>query len=61
MRVKATKSAGGFDVTGDGAGLEGRAGLSLPAQLANQIGLTGALRQVSAFTEFPSCGGVRFT
>ena len=45
VRVKASESAGGFDVTGDGAGLEGRAGLSLPAQLANQVGLTRALRQ----------------
>jgi len=45
VRVNGNTTSGRFDVTGDGAGLEGRAGLSLPAQVANQTGLTRALSQ----------------
>jgi hypothetical protein len=51
VRVKASRTAGRFDVTGDGRGIEARAGLSLPAQVANHTGLTDALRQ--------ALGGVR--
>ena len=43
--MKASKSAGRFDVTDDGRGLENRAGMTLPAQVANHVGLTGGLRQ----------------
>ena len=45
MRVKANRTAGRFDVTDDGSGVEGRAGLSLPAQVANHVGLTRALSE----------------
>jgi hypothetical protein len=45
VRVKASKSAGRFDVTDDGRGLENRAGMTLPAQVANHVGLTGGLRR----------------
>jgi hypothetical protein len=44
VRVKASKSAGRFDVSDDGRGLENWAGVTLPAQVANHVGLTGGLR-----------------
>lgn len=43
VRVNGHTTSGRFDVTGEVAGLEGRAGLSLPAPVANQTGLTRAL------------------
>jgi hypothetical protein len=43
--VKRSKRAGGFVVSGDGRGIEGRAGLALPVEVADRIGLTGALSQ----------------
>ena len=45
MRVKGSKSAGRFDVTDDGRGIGNHAGLSLPAQVANHVGLTDRLRE----------------
>ena len=39
MRVNGNATAGRFDVTGDGQGLERRAGVSLPAQVVNHTGL----------------------
>jgi hypothetical protein len=43
VRVKASRGSGGFDVTGDGRGVEGRAGLGLLAETADRVGLTAAL------------------
>lgn len=51
MRVKASRTAGRFEVTDDAQGIEPRAGMSLPAQVANHTGLTAALSQ--------ALGGVR--
>ena len=48
MRVNGNTTSGRFDVSCDGAGLEGRAGLSLPAQVANQTGLPRALSQADS-------------
>lgn len=43
MRVKANRTGASFDVTADGRGLEGRAGVALPSRLADRVGLTDAL------------------
>lgn len=43
MRVKASRTAGQFDVTDEGQGIEARAGVSLAAQVANWTGLADAL------------------
>ncbi|MGH8932012.1 MAG: hypothetical protein ACRDZO_15670, partial [Egibacteraceae bacterium] len=43
--VNTTKTARPFEVTADGRGMTGRAGLSLVAQLADRVGLTGHLRR----------------
>jgi hypothetical protein len=53
--VKASSTAGRFDVTDDGQGLENRAGMALPAQVANHVGLTGGLRRALSRVR----GGVR--
>ena len=43
MRVQATNSPGGFEVTTDGAGVVGHAGAALLQELADRLGLTSAL------------------
>jgi hypothetical protein len=43
--VQRSKRVGGFAVSGDGGGIEGRAGLALPVEVADRIGLTDALCQ----------------
>ena len=43
MRVKATKSRVGFEVTTDGVGVVGHAGAALLRELADRLELTGAL------------------
>lgn len=43
MRVQDSRRGGRFDVTTDGRGLTGRAGLGLAAEVADTIGLTGHL------------------
>jgi hypothetical protein len=43
LRVQATNSAGSFEVTTDGVGVVGHAGAALLGELADQVGLTGAL------------------
>jgi hypothetical protein len=49
--VQRSRRAGGFAVSGDGRGIEGRAGLALPVEVADRIGLTDALCE--------ALGGVR--
>ena len=43
LRVQATNSPGGFEVTTDGAGVVGHAGAALLRELADRVGLTKAL------------------
>src|ERR671922_2904780 len=43
LRVQATKSPSGFQVTTDGAGVVGHAGAALLRELADRLGLTAAL------------------
>jgi hypothetical protein len=43
LRVQATKSAARFEVTADGAGVVGHAGVALLAELADRLGLTCVL------------------
>jgi hypothetical protein len=43
LRVQATNSPGSFEVTTDGAGVVGHAGAALLRELADRVGLTGAL------------------
>jgi Transposase DDE domain group 1 len=43
LRVQATKSRPGFEVTTDGAGVVGHAGAALLVELADRVGLTRAL------------------
>ena len=43
MRVQATNSPSSFEVTTDGAGVVGHAGAALLRELADRLGLTGAL------------------
>ena len=43
MRVQATKSPASFEVTTDGTGMVGHAGAALLRELADRVGLTGAL------------------
>jgi hypothetical protein len=43
LRVQATNSPGGFEVTTDGAGVVGHAGAALLRELADRLGLTRAL------------------
>jgi hypothetical protein len=43
LRVQATKSPYSFDVTTDGTGVVGHAGAALLRELADRVGLTGAL------------------
>jgi hypothetical protein len=43
LRVQATNSAGSFEVTTDGTGVVGHAGAALLRELADRVGLTGAL------------------
>ena len=43
MRVQATNSPGGFEVTTDGAGVVSHAGAALLGELADRVGLTRAL------------------
>ena len=43
MRVQATNSRPGFEVTTDGVGVVGHAGAALLRELADRVGLTGAL------------------
>ena len=43
MRVQATKSRVGFEVTTDGVGVVGHAGAALLRELADRLELTGAL------------------
>jgi Transposase DDE domain group 1 len=43
LRVQATNSPSGFEVTTDGAGVVGHAGAALLRELADRVGLTGAL------------------
>ena len=43
MRVQATNLSSGFEVTTDGAGVVGHAGAALLRELADRLGLTGAL------------------
>ena len=48
MQVKDNSRPGRFDVTTDGRGVTGRAGLGLAAEVADTIGLTGALSAVTS-------------
>ena len=43
LRVQATNTSPGFEVTTDGAGVVGHAGAALLRELADRVGLTGAL------------------
>jgi hypothetical protein len=43
LRVQATNSPGSFEVTTDGVGVVGHAGAALLRELADRVGLTGAL------------------
>ena len=43
MRVQATNSSYGFEVTTDGTGVVGYAGAALLRELADRLGLTAAL------------------
>jgi hypothetical protein len=43
LRVQATNSPSSFEVTTDGAGVVGHAGAALLRELADRLGLTGAL------------------
>ena len=43
LRVQATNSRVGFEVTTDGVGMVGHAGAALLRELADRLGLTGAL------------------
>jgi hypothetical protein len=43
LRVQATRTGPGFEVTADGAGVVGHAGAALLAELADRLGLTAAL------------------
>jgi hypothetical protein len=43
LRVQATNSPGSFEVTTDGTGVVGHAGAALLRELADRVGLTGAL------------------
>jgi hypothetical protein len=43
LRVQATNWASSFEVTADGTGVVGHAGAALLRELANRVGLTGAL------------------
>jgi hypothetical protein len=43
LRVQATKSLSGFEVTTDGTGVVGHAGAALLRELADRVGLTRAL------------------
>jgi Transposase DDE domain group 1 len=43
LRVQATNSAFSFEVTTDGTGVVGHAGATLLVELADRVGLTGAL------------------
>jgi hypothetical protein len=43
LRVQATNSPGSFEVTIDGTGVVGHAGAALLRELADRVGLTGAL------------------
>jgi hypothetical protein len=43
LRVQATNSASGFEVTTDGTGVVGHAGAALLGELADRVGLTSAL------------------
>jgi hypothetical protein len=43
LRVQAIKPRAGFEVTADGDGVVGHAGAALLAELADRLGLTGAL------------------
>ncbi len=53
--VHASRIARPFEVSADGRGMTGRAGLSLVAQLADRVGLTGP----SALTSNGGCRGWR--
>jgi hypothetical protein len=43
LRVQATNSPHGFEVTTDGAGMVGHAGAALLRELADRLGLTSTL------------------
>jgi hypothetical protein len=43
LRVQATNSRSGFEVTIDGTGVVGHAGAALLRELADRLGLTAAL------------------
>jgi hypothetical protein len=43
LRVQATNSLSSFEVTTDGTGVVGHAGVALLRELADRVGLTGAL------------------
>ena len=45
MKVNATRAACPLEVTADGRGMTGRAGLGLLAQVADRVGLTAYLRR----------------
>jgi Transposase DDE domain group 1 len=55
LRVQATNWASGFEVTTDGTGVVGHAGAALLGELADRLGLTGALgwRQASGRRRHP--------
>ncbi len=59
--VQRNRRRGGFQVNGDGRGIESRAGLALPVEVADWIGLTDALstalREVRSWRDHdPRCG-----
>jgi hypothetical protein len=61
LRVQATNSPGGFEVTIDGTGVVGHAGAALLRELADRLGLTAALgwRQADGRRRHPDTAVLR--
>jgi hypothetical protein len=61
LRVQATNSPGGFEVTIDGTGVVGHAGAALLRELADRLGLTAALgwRQANGRRRHPDTAVLR--
>jgi hypothetical protein len=61
LRVQATNSSSGVEVTTDGTGVVGHAGAALLGELADRLGLTSALgwraQAAGAATRTRSCCG----